>query len=90
LVTIAYRETSLLARAILVPALLLLVLGGYFGASTIYEYAATGSLREHPFYPLLTILFAILGIQLFSLGLIIDNLAKKLDRVHELLSRTRE
>ncbi len=89
LITIAYNETSILARAILLPALLMLGLGGYFGISSVYEIAMTNGLQRHPLYPLLTILFMILGIQLFSLGLIIDNLTKKLDRIHEMLTRER-
>ncbi len=90
LVSMAYNETSLLSKTMLLPALIISALGGLFGVITLadfYNRLAFGNQIQHPYFPLLTILFIIIGIQLFSLGLIIDNITKKIDRIHELLRR---
>ena len=82
LVNIAYNETSLLARMIMMPSLFMGIFSLYFGITSIKDYFIFG-LPRHPYYPLLTALLLLIGIQLFSLGLIIDNLTKKLSRIEE-------
>lgn len=86
LLSLTYKETSVLAKTILIPGVILNVIGGIFGTISVFEYVTTGK-PQHPFYPLITVLFIIMGVQLFSLGLIIDNMTKKLDRLYDLLRR---
>jgi dolichol-phosphate mannosyltransferase len=82
LAQICYSETSILSRTIMLPSIIFLLLGLFFGVQCIIDYATVGA-PVHPYYPLLTVFSSILGIQLFSLGLIIDNLTKKLTRIEE-------
>jgi len=82
LINIAYTETTLLARAIIVPSLFLLLIGLIAGGVSVRDYLAFGMLK-HPYLPLITTLLLLLAAQFFSLGLIIDNITKKLTRIEE-------
>jgi glycosyltransferase involved in cell wall biosynthesis len=84
--SIAIRETSVLAKTIMFPGAVLILAGLIFGVVSLLEYLSYGRPR-HVYYPLITILLVLLGAQLFSLGLIIDNISKKIDRVYELMTR---
>jgi glycosyltransferase involved in cell wall biosynthesis len=87
LVSIAYSETSLLAKTIMLPSLLFILIGLFTGISSWIEYIALGA-PKHPYYPLITVFTFLIAIQLFSLGLLTDNLTKKLSRIEERMIKT--
>ena len=82
LVSIAFSETSLLAKTIMLPSLLFVIAGLVTGISSWIEYINLGA-PKHPYYPLITVFAFLIAVQLFSLGLLTDNLTKKLSRIEE-------
>jgi glycosyltransferase involved in cell wall biosynthesis len=84
--SVAYSETSLLAKMILVPSIFFIILGVAAGLTSVYEKLEFGVL-SHAYYPLITAFLILVAIQLISLGLIVDYLTKKLDRIEERLRR---
>lgn len=84
LVSIAWSETSLLAKTIMIPSVFFILVGISFGIYSMYEKIMFGIL-SHEFYPLIAALFILVAIQLMSFGLIVDYLTKKLDRIEEKL-----
>jgi glycosyltransferase involved in cell wall biosynthesis len=82
--SVAYSETSLLAKMIMVPSLFFILIGLIAGSISIYEKIAFGVL-SHEYYPILTTFLILIAIQLISIGLIVDYLTKKLDRIEERL-----
>lgn len=86
LISIAWNETSPLAKMISVPGILFIGIGMVFGIYSIYERVSHYYLT-HEFYPLISGFLILFGLQLSSIGLIIDYLAKKLDRIEERLKK---
>ena len=86
LFSVAYSETSLLSKMILLPSMIFIFIGLITGSISIYEKIQFGVI-SHEFYPLFTAFLILVGIQLISLGLIVDYLTKKLDRIEERLVR---
>ena len=84
LLSVAYSETSLLSKMILLPSILFILIGLITGIISIYEKITTGVIL-HEYYPLFTTFLILVGVQLISLGLIVDYLTKKLDRIEEKL-----
>ena len=84
--SVAYSETSLLAKMIMIPSLFFILIGLITGSISIYEKIVFGVL-SHAYYPILTTFLILIAIQLISIGLIIDYLTKKLDRIEEKLSK---
>lgn len=84
LMSVAYHETSLIAKTIMTPGVFFIIFGTYFGIISLYEKVMFAVL-EHEYYPLLTALFIFIAMQLLSIGLIMDYLTKKLDRIEEKL-----
>ena len=82
--SVAYSETSLLAKMIMIPSLFFILIGLIAGSISIYEKIVFGVL-SHAYYPILTTFLILIAIQLISIGLIIDYLTKKLDRIEERL-----
>ncbi len=82
LLSIAWHETSPLAKMISVPGLVLLLAGVVFGLISIQERLFNYYLI-HEYYPLISVFLMLFGIQLTSIGLIIDYLSKKMDRIEE-------
>jgi len=82
LVSVAYSETSLLSKMILIPSMIFILIGLITGSISIYEKAQFGII-SHEFYPIFTAFLILVGVQLISLGLIADYLTKKLDRIEE-------
>lgn len=80
LLSIAYYETSLLARMILMPSFVLFIIGSLLGLISVGEYLQSNTLY-HPYYPLLATLLLILATQLLSVGLILDNVYKKISMI---------
>jgi dolichol-phosphate hexosyltransferase len=86
LLSVAYSETSLLSKMILLPSFAFILIGLIIGFLTIFEKVRYGVI-SHEFYPLFTAFLILVGVQLISLGLIVDYLTKKLDRIEEHLVR---
>jgi dolichol-phosphate hexosyltransferase len=86
LFSVAYSETSLLSKMILLPSVIFILIGLTTGFITIYEKISSGII-SHEFYPIFTAFLILIGVQLISLGLIVDYLTKKLDRIEEQLIR---
>lgn len=89
---IAFSETSLLARTVIIPGIFSLLIGLIFGLLSVKEYLDVIVFQSidkynHPFYPLITVFSVLFGTQLISMGLLIDNLSKKLHRIEEKLRR---
>lgn len=82
LLSIAWHETSPLAKMISVPGLFLLFAGIVFGLISVQERLLNYYLI-HEYYPLISVFFMLFGVQLTSMGLIIDYLSKKMDRIEE-------
>ena len=86
LLSVAYTETSLLSKMVLLPSIAFIFIGLITGFISIYEKVLYGVI-SHEFYPIFTAFLILVGIQLISLGLIVDYLTKKLDRIEEHLIR---
>ena len=87
--SVAYSETSLLAKMIMIPSLFFILIGLITGSISIYEKIVFGVL-SHAYYPILTTFLILISVQLISIGLIIDYLTKKLDRIEERLLEMKE
>ena len=86
LISVAYSETTLLARTIMIPGLVIGLIGLFIGIGLIKDFLALGIVRR-PYYPLIATLSLLVSTQLFSLGLIIDNITKKLSRMEEAIKK---
>lgn len=86
LFSVAYSETSLLAKMIMIPSIFFIIIGLVTGLISIYEKIMFGVI-SHEYYPIATTLLILVAIQLISMGLIIDYVTKKLDRIEERLMR---
>ena len=86
LISVAYSETTLLARAIMIPGLIIGLIGLFIGIELIKDYLTLGIVKR-PYYPLIATLSLLISTQLFSLGLIIDNITKKLSRMEEAIKK---
>lgn len=86
LFSVAYTETSLLSKMILLPSTVFILIGLITGFIAVYEKITYGVI-SHEYYPLSTAFLILVGVQLISLGLIVDYLTKKLDRIEERLVR---
>ncbi len=82
LMSIAWHETSPLAKMISLPGVLIFFVGTFFGLYSLYERISHYHL-VHEYYPLISVFLILFGVQLTSIGLIIDYLTKKLDRIEE-------
>jgi len=83
---VVYTETTLLARTILMPSIFLGIFGIVLAIYLALQFLMLGIIR-HPYFPLIAALSLLLSTQLFSLGLIIDNITKKLIRIEETMRR---
>ena len=84
LFSVAYSETSLLSKMMLIPSMIFIFIGLLTGFVSIYEKLQSGVIT-HEYYPLFTAFLILIGVQLISLGLIVDFVTKKLDRIEERL-----
>jgi glycosyltransferase involved in cell wall biosynthesis len=85
LLAVAWNETSPLAKMIMVPGFIFILIGLGFGSVVIYQWLTVYYLT-HEYYPLISVLSILLAIQLMSLGLIMDFILKKMERIEEKLS----
>lgn len=86
LFSVAYSESSLLSKMILLPSMIFILIGLTTGLITVYEKVASGVITNE-YYPIFTAFLILVGVQLISIGLIVDYLTKKLDRIEERLCR---
>jgi glycosyltransferase involved in cell wall biosynthesis len=86
LFSVAYSETSLLSKMILLPSFVFILIASITGFISIYEKVEFGVL-SHGYYPLLTAFLILVAVQLISFGLVVDYLTNKLDRIEERLLR---
>jgi len=85
LLAIAWNDTSPLGKMIMFPSFIFIIIGLGFGSIALYERFTVYYL-ENAYYPLIAVFSILLAIQLISIGLIVDYLSKKLDRIEEKLS----
>ncbi len=84
--SIIWGESTMLFKSVLIINALLFAIGLAFGAYSIYERLAHGAL-VHEFYPLLSVIFLLVAIQLMSFSLIMDFIVNKLNKIDEKLKR---
>jgi glycosyltransferase involved in cell wall biosynthesis len=84
LFSVAYSESSLLSKMMLIPSVIFIFIGLAAGLVSIYEKLQFGVIT-HEYYPIFTAFLILVGVQLISLGLIVDYVTKKLDRIEERL-----
>ncbi len=85
LLAVAWHDTSPLGKMIMFPSFIFIIIGLGFGLVALYERLTVYYL-ENVYYPLIAVFAILLAIQLMSIGLIVDFLTKKLDRIEEKLS----
>ena len=85
LLAIAWNDTSPLGKMIMFPSFIFIIIGLGFGSVALYERLTVYYL-ENVYYPLIAVFSILLAIQLMSIGLLVDYLTKKLDRIEEKLS----
>ncbi len=85
LLAVAWNDTSPLGKMIMFPSFIFIIIGLGFGSIALYERFTVYYL-ENVYYPLIAVFSILLAIQLMSIGLIVDFLTKKLDRIEEKLS----
>jgi len=86
LIMTAYHETSLLAKTLIPPSTISTLLGTVFGLISVFEYILYGQ-PLHPYYPMISVLLIIVGVQMFSMGILMDNLTKKMGRIEDRIVR---
>lgn len=82
IISIAYRQTSLIAKFVILPSFVFTILGLTFGFISLYEKIKYTKLL-HEYYPLISVFLLLIAIQLFSIGFILDHFSHKLDRILE-------
>jgi glycosyltransferase involved in cell wall biosynthesis len=85
LLAIAWNDTSPLGKMIMFPSFIFILIGIGFGSIALFERLTVYHLVNE-YYPLIAVFFILVAIQLMSIGLIVDFLTKKLDRIEEKLS----
>jgi glycosyltransferase involved in cell wall biosynthesis len=86
LLSVAYSETSLLSKMIVIPSIVFILIGLITGSISLYDKITRGVV-SHEYYPIFTTFLILVGVQLISLGLIVDYFTKKLDRIEERLTK---
>ena len=84
LLAIAWNDTSPLGKMIMFPSFIIFIIGLGFGLIALYERLTVYYL-ENAYYPLIAVFSILVAIQVMSIGLIVDFLTKKLDRIEEKL-----
>ena len=85
LLAVAWNDTSPLGKMIMFPSFIFIIIGLGFGSIAFYE-RFTDYYLQNTYSPLIAVFSILLAIQLISIGLIVDYLSKKLDRIEEKLS----
>jgi glycosyltransferase involved in cell wall biosynthesis len=85
LLAIAWNETSPLGKMIMFPSFIFILIGIGFGSVALYERLTVYHLVNE-YFPLIAVFSILLALQLMSIGLIVDFLTKKLDRIEEKLT----
>jgi glycosyltransferase involved in cell wall biosynthesis len=85
LLAVSWNDTSPLGKMIMFASFILILIGIRFGSIALYERLTLYHLVNE-YYPLLAVFFILVAIQLMSIGLIVDYISKKMDRIEEKLS----
>jgi glycosyltransferase involved in cell wall biosynthesis len=85
LLAVAWNDTSPLGKMIMFPSFIFILIGIVFGSIALYERLTIYHLVNE-YYPLIAVFFILVAIQLMSIGLIVDYISKKMDRIEEKLS----
>lgn len=86
LLEVAYSETSLLAKTVMVPSLVFVSLGILFSFYSFYGLFGVAGLS--PFVPLTALVLLLMGLQLLAVSFLADNVTKKMDRFQEMIRRS--
>lgn len=84
--SIIWGESTMLFKSVLIINALLFVIGLAFGAYSLYDKLAHGTL-VHEYYPLISVIFVLTAMQLMSFSLIMDFIVNKLNKIDEKLKR---
>lgn len=84
--SIAWGESTMLFKSVLVINILLFIIGLAFGAYSIYDRLAHGIL-VHQYYPLIAVIFILVAFQFMSFSIIMDFIVNKLNKIDEKLKR---
>lgn len=82
--SIIWGESTMLFKSVLVVNALLFLIGLAFGAYSVYDRLAHGTLL-HQYYPLIAVIFILTAVQLLSFSLIMDFIVNKLNKIDEKL-----
>ncbi|NTV23381.1 MAG: glycosyltransferase family 2 protein [Nanoarchaeota archaeon] len=82
--SIAYRQTTLIARLMMASSFFMGMIGLIFGLISIYERIVFLKLINE-YYPLITVFLIFLSVQLFSMAIVMDHMTRKMDRIYQRL-----
>lgn len=88
IISILLGETSLIGKSLFFTSIVLFVVGVIFGIISLWERLTFVTL-VHEYYPLISVFFVVIGIQLFSFGVLLDHVMKRFDRIEERLAYAR-
>lgn len=86
--TIIWEESTPLLRSVILINLVLFSIGILFGLYSLYERISFGVL-SHEFYPLLSVVFILVAIQLMSFTLIMEYIINKLNKIEDMFKKTK-
>jgi hypothetical protein len=84
--SIVWGESTTMFKSVLIINALLFFIGLAFGAYSVYDRLTHG-LLTHEYYPLISVIFILVAIQLMSFSLIMDFIVNKLNKIDEKLKR---
>jgi glycosyltransferase involved in cell wall biosynthesis len=84
--SIVWGESTTMFKSVLIINALLFFIGLAFGAYSVYDRLTHVTLA-HEYYPLISVIFILVAIQLISFSLIMDFIVNKLNKIDEKLKR---
>jgi glycosyltransferase involved in cell wall biosynthesis len=84
--SIVWGESTMMFKSVLIINALLFFIGLAFGAYSVYDRLTHVTLA-HEYYPLISVIFILVAIQLISFSLIMDFIVNKLNKIDEKLKR---
>jgi glycosyltransferase involved in cell wall biosynthesis len=84
--SIVWGESTMLFKSVIIVNAVLFIIGILFGAYSVYDRLTHGTLL-HQYYPLLSVIFILVAIQLMSFSLVMDFIVNKLNKIDEKLKR---
>lgn len=83
---IIWEESTPLFKSIIIMNIFLFALGIIFGIYALYEKVISG-IVSHEFYPLISVIFILVAMQLMSFSLIMEFIVNKLNKIEEKIKR---